>query len=331
VRVQLREEHRKTVDALQRITLRAGQTQLTSQIALPRGQSVRLSQVARVMVDEGPSQIERLNRERYISVTGAPQDRPVGDVVAEIDQHLTKIKLPVGYRFQWGGAKEQMSRNFGDLALAVILAIALIYMLLAAQFESLIHPFTIMLSVPLAMVGVMLAMFLSGKAFGMTAFIGLLMLVGIVVKNAILLVDYTNVLRAQGMERTAAVLRAGPTRLRPILMTSGAAALGMLPLALGLGKGTETQAPMATTVIGGLFSSTILTLLVIPVVYTIMDDLTQRFRPARPRPPLREEVDIEGTRIPDYGLRISDLGADRPLSGPRSEIRNPSSESGEST
>jgi HAE1 family hydrophobic/amphiphilic exporter-1 len=247
--------------------------------------------VARIQVADGPSEISRLNRERYIEVRGSPVDRPVGDIVKEIDQRVEKIQLPTGYRFNWGGAQEQMSRNFGDLAIAVLLAIALIYMVLAAQFESFVHPFTIMLSVPLSIVGVLLALFLSGRSFGMTAFIGILMLVGIVVENAILLVDYTNVLREQGMARTAAVLRAGPTRLRPILMTSGATILGMLPLALGLGKGTETQAPMATAVIGGLVTSTLLTLLVIPVVYTVLDDVIHRFRSTRPPAGRREEIE----------------------------------------
>jgi hydrophobic/amphiphilic exporter-1 (mainly G- bacteria), HAE1 family len=156
--------------------------------------------------------------------------------------------------------------------------VLLIYMGLAAQFESLVHPFTILISVPLSASGVILALFLTGRAFGMTAFIGLLMLVGIVVKNAILLVDYTNVLRHDGMERDAAILRAGPTRLRPILMTTGATLLGMFPLALGIGKGSETQAPMATAVMGGLTTSTMLTLLVIPVVYSLLDDGMLRFR-----------------------------------------------------
>jgi HAE1 family hydrophobic/amphiphilic exporter-1 len=303
VRVQLQEEQRKTIEALGRIVLRAGQTQLTSQIALPRGQWIRLNQVASMEITNAPSEINRLNRERYISVSGRPVDRPVGDIVREIDQRLTQFELPTGYRFQWGGAQEQMSRNFGDLAIAVVMAIALIYMVLAAQFESFVHPFTIMLAVPLALVGVLLALFLTGRSFGMTAFIGLLMLVGIVVKNSILLVDYTNVLREQGMERTAAVLRAGPTRLRPILMTSGATALGMLPLAIGMGKGTETQVPMATAVIGGLLSSTVLTLLVIPVVYTLMDDIVERFRPSRPRGVVPVELEREEVVEPGQGRR----------------------------
>src|SRR5437016_11538464 len=151
-------------------------------------------------------------------------------------------------------------------------------MLLASQFESFVHPLTVLLSVPLSAIGVVLALFLSGRAFGLTAFIGLLMLVGIVVKNGILLIDYTNVLRGRGMNRDEAVLTAGPTRLRPILMTTCAAVFGMMPLAIGLGRGSETQAPMATAVIGGLITSTMLTLFIIPTVYCLFDDLARFFR-----------------------------------------------------
>src|SRR5438477_10214544 len=151
-------------------------------------------------------------------------------------------------------------------------------MLLATQFESFVYPLIVLCSVPLCAIGLVLALFLTGRSFGLTAFIGLLMLIGIVVKNGILLVDYTNVLRGRGMARDEAVLTAGPTRLRPILMTSSAAVLGMLPLALTLGKGSETQAPMATAVIGGLITSTMLTLLIVPVVYTLFDDLGRKLR-----------------------------------------------------
>src|SRR5207237_5045359 len=185
---------------------------------------------------------------------------------------------PTGLYGDWGANQKRQAEEFSGMWLAVVLAVCLIYMLLASQFESCIHPLTVLLSVPLSAVGVILALFLSGRAFGLTAFIGLLMLVGIVVKNGILLVDYTNVLRARGTPRDEAVLTAGPTRLRPILMTASAAILGMLPLALGIGKGSETQAPMATAVIGGLFTSTALTLLVVPAVYTLFDDLGQALR-----------------------------------------------------
>lgn len=178
------------------------------------------------------------------------------------------------------------------MGLAVFLAIALIYMVLASQFESFVHPLTILVSVPLAVIGVILALFLTGRSFGLTAFIGLLLLVGIVVKNGILLIDYTNLLRSRGRTRDDAVLEASPTRLRPILMTSLAAGFGMLPLALGLGEGSETQAPLATAVVGGLTTSTLLTLFVVPCIYTLFDDLARRFRGGDSldldRPPLVE-------------------------------------------
>lgn len=151
-------------------------------------------------------------------------------------------------------------------------------MLLASQFESFIDPLIVLCSVPLCATGVVLALFLTGRAFGLTAFVGLLMLIGIVVKNGILLVDYTNHLRAEGMPRDEAIFRAGPTRLRPILMTSLCAILGMLPLALGIGASSELQAPLATAVVGGLFTSTLLTLFIVPVVYTLFDDLARKLR-----------------------------------------------------
>jgi hydrophobic/amphiphilic exporter-1 (mainly G- bacteria), HAE1 family len=158
------------------------------------------------------------------------------------------------------------------------LAIALIYMLLATQFESFIYPLIILCSVPLCAIGVVLALFLTGRLFSLTAFIGVLMLIGIVVKNGILLVDYTNQLRGRGLARNEAIFTAAPTRLRPILMTTCAAVLGMFPIALSLGKGSETQAPLATAVIGGLITSTMLTLVVVPCVYTLFDDLARKIR-----------------------------------------------------
>jgi HAE1 family hydrophobic/amphiphilic exporter-1 len=191
---------------------------------------------------------------------------------------LADFRLPVGYYWDWGISQKQRAEEFGGLGLAVILAIGLIYMLLASQFEDFVHPLTILFTVPLAATGVILALFLSGRAFGLTAFIGVLMLVGIVVKNGILLVDYTKRQQAKGLSREDALLVAGPTRLRPILMTASAAVLGMLPLALAMGRGSEVQAPMATAVIGGLITSTFLTIFVVPVVYTLLDDAEQFVR-----------------------------------------------------
>lgn len=269
--VQLPENQRKTVEALKTMAV-------TSSLTGAQYKDIQLQQVAQAHEATGPSEITRLDRQRYIAVTGLPLGRSEGEIQADIGKALADLKLPSGYYWDWGSAQKRRADEFSGMGLAVVLAVCLIYMLLASQFESFVHPLTILMSVPLSAVGVILALFLSGRAFGLTAFIGLLMLVGIVVKNGILLVDYTNVLRGRGYRREDAVLTAGPTRLRPILMTTSAAVLGMLPLAIGLGRGSETQAPMATAVIGGLITSTILTLFVVPTVYTIFDDLAMFFR-----------------------------------------------------
>ena len=242
------------------------------------GRQIALSQVAEPTNAVGPSEIDRIDRQRYIAVLGQPQGRSAGEIQADIQKAMVGFKVPQGYYWDWGTTQKRRAEEFSGMLLAIVLAIGLIYMLLASQFESFIHPLTVLLSVPLSAIGVVLALFLTGRAFGLTAFIGLLMLVGIVVKNGILLVDYTNVLRGRGMGRDEAVLQAGPTRLRPILMTTCAAVLGMLPIAIGMGRGSETQAPMATSVIGGLITSTMLTLFIIPTVYTIFDDLARHLR-----------------------------------------------------
>ena len=247
---------------------------ISPSVAGGTNQEITLGQVAHPIYTLGPSQITRQDRQRYIAITGTPQGRPSGDIQKDITKTMADMKLPSGYYWDWGLNQLRQAQEFSGMGVAVGLAILLIYSLLASQFESFVHPLVIMASVPLAATGVILAMFLTGCSFGLTAFIGVLMLVGIVVKNGILLVDYTNQLRQRGMTREDALLRAGPTRLRPILMTASAAILGMLPLALGLGKGSEINVPMATAVIGGLMTSTFLTLLVIPTAYELLDDLT---------------------------------------------------------
>lgn len=264
--VQLPEAERKTVEKMGGIIVKAG----------VGSQDVMLSQVATPIYGMGPSEISRMDRKRYVAVTGMPQGRSSGDIQADVQKAMKGVTLPTGYYWDWGVSQKRAADEFGGMGIAIFLAIALIYMLLAAQFESFIHPLTILLSVPLAGSGVVLGLFLTNRAFGLTAFIGVLMLVGIVVKNGILLVDYTNQLRARGIAREEALLTAGRTRLRPILMTASAAILGMFPLALALGEGAEVQAPMATTVIGGLLTSTALTLFVVPVVYSLMDQLVKR-------------------------------------------------------
>lgn len=263
--VQMPEKSRKTVAEMESMMVTTNPS---------AGRQVLLSQVAHPIYATGPSQVTRQDRRRYIAVTGVPQERSPGDVQVDVGKAMDEIHLPNGYYWDWGTNQKRQAEEFGGMGLAVFLAIGLIYMLLASQFESFIHPLTILFSVPLAISGVILGLFLTGRAFGLTAFIGVLMLVGICVKNGILLVDYTNQLRSRGLERNEALLQAGPTRLRPILMTASAAALGMLPIALGIGKGSEVQAPMATAVIGGLTTSTFLTLFVVPAVYTLLDDWT---------------------------------------------------------
>ena len=171
-----------------------------------------------------------------------------------------------------------MGESFGYLMFALILGVILAYMVLASQFESFIHPITVLLSMPFSFIGAFAALLITGMTLNIFSFIGLILLMGLVKKNAILLVDYTNTLRAKGMERKEAILTAGPVRLRPILMTTFAMVFGMMPIALGIGEGSETRAPMAIATIGGLLTSLFLTLVVVPVVYDVFDDLWGRLK-----------------------------------------------------
>lgn len=267
IQVQFSEQYRKTVPRLLELPIKLGS-----------GSYITVGQVASAHYDTGPNQITRLNRQRYISVLGNASGRPAGDVQADVVSALQGYSLPDGYYWTEGSSQRQQAQEYGSMRLAIFLAISLIYMLLASQFESLIHPFTVLITVPLAISGVILALFISGTTFGLMAFVGLLMLVGIVVKNGILLVEYTNQLRERGLNMEEALLKAGPTRMRPILMTAGASILGMIPMALGLAAGSELQRPMATAILGGLVTSTVLTLLVVPVVYTYMERLLEWMR-----------------------------------------------------
>ncbi|MEI6499814.1 MAG: efflux RND transporter permease subunit, partial [Armatimonadota bacterium] len=281
--VQVPERSRKTVDEMLHLVV-------SSSSGTNDRRGITLSQVAHPVYATGPSQITRQDRQRYIAVTGTPQGRSMGDVQKDMEKAVSGTKFPAGYYWSWGTNQQRTKDEFSGLGVAVFLAIALIYMLLASQFEALLHPLTILATVPLAGCGVALALFLSGRPFGLTAFIGALMLVGIVVKNGILLVDYTNQLRERGLDCDQALLQAGPTRLRPILMTASAAILGMLPIAIGIGKGSEVQAPMATAVIGGLMTSTILTLFVVPVVYSLLNGLVVRVTRAKSAAPPAQDL-----------------------------------------
>ncbi|MHB8636134.1 MAG: efflux RND transporter permease subunit [Fimbriimonadaceae bacterium] len=242
--------------------------------------AVLIRQVATPYEALGPNEVDRLDRVRYVAVQGQvlPNGRAESEVQADVGKAMAGIKMPNGMYWDYGLQQKRRGEEFAGLGLAIFMAIALVYMLLASQFESFIYPLVVLVSVPLAASGVLLALYITDRKIGLTAFIGMLMLIGIAVKNGILLVDYTNQLRTRGMKRDDAILTASPTRLRPILMTSCAAILGMLPLAIGMGKGSETQTPLATAVVGGLLTSTVLTLFVVPCVYTMFDDLSKRLR-----------------------------------------------------
>src|SRR5690606_1482344 len=201
--------------------------------------------------------------------------RDLSSVTGDIEKRMADVALPPGYEWEFAGETVEMEEAFDSLGFALVLAIVLVYMIMAAQFESLAHPLVIMVTVPLGFVGVVWAMAARGQTMSVTALIGVIMLAGIVVNNGIVMIDYVNQLRRRGMERLEAVVTGSSTRLRPVLMTTLTTILGMVPMAFAGGEGSELQAPIATVVIGGLTVSTALTLGFLPVVYTYMDDFGQ--------------------------------------------------------
>ena len=267
IRVQLAEESANSLAALRSLL-----------ISTPTGLTVPLADVADIVIARGPVTIDREDQARVVTVSCDVFGRPLGGVSQDIRRQLAGLKLPPGYTITFGGQNKEMADAFAGLSLALGLAVILVYMVMAAQFESLLHPLTIMFSMPLALIGVVLALLITRKAVSVPAFIGVIVLAGIVVNNAIVLVDYINALRARGLGMREAVLTAGPVRLRPILMTTLTTVLGLIPLALGLGEGGEMQAPLAITVIGGLSMSTLLTLVVVPLVYTLFEDIGSGLR-----------------------------------------------------
>ena len=242
--------------------------------------TVEMHSVASIAPSSVPVEINRYNRQRAITVlANLRSDKPLGDASADMERFTREVGLPPGYSAAWTGMTQYMRESFENLAFTMVLSVLVVYMLLAAQFESLVHPFTIMLSLPLAFVGALAALVVYGQTVNILTFMAFIFLLGLVTKNAILLIDYTNKLRDRdGLARDEALRRAGPVRLRPILMTSVAMILGMLPSALGTGAGSESRQPMSIAIIGGLVSSTLLTLLVVPVVYSLIDPLSEWFR-----------------------------------------------------
>lgn len=263
--IRLQERFRSRIDDIEKLSIRN-----------TRGELVPLRNVTWQQRDAGPVQINRFSRSRLITITAnlEREKKVLGEATAELTEFLESKNLPAGYSFGFIGMADVMQEAFANLMFALFLAVVIVYMVLASQFESFLHPLTIMMSLPLSIVGALGALVALGHTMSIFTMIGIIMLMGLVTKNAILLVDFTNLLRTRdGMGVNAALLKAGPIRLRPILMTTLAMIFGMLPIALGTGAGSESRSPMAVAVIGGLTTSTLLTLVVVPVVYTFMDEL----------------------------------------------------------
>jgi hydrophobic/amphiphilic exporter-1 (mainly G- bacteria), HAE1 family len=236
---------------------------------------VPLSQIAELTPGVGHSQINRRDLFREVLLTANVAGRPAGDASTDLTKALSTMQLPPGYRFVLGGSTKDIAETTGYAGSALLMAVIFIYLILASQFGSFLQPLAIMVSLPLSLIGVFLGLLAWGSTLNIFSAIGFIMLMGLVVKNAILLVDFINQARAAGMERDEAILEAGEIRLRPILMTTLAMVFGMLPMALGIGEGASQRAPMAHAVIGGLISSTLLTLVVVPVILTLFDDLAR--------------------------------------------------------
>lgn len=287
IRVQFKEFDRSSVEDVGNVI-----------VGMVSGRAVRLRDVATLQHGVGPTSIARRDGSRVVSVMATlEKGLPAGKAQQLVTEAIQDIKSG-NVMLKWAGEAESRAEGMSYLLWALALSIVLVYLLMAALFESWLHPFTIMLSLPMALVGAVLALVLAGMTRNIISIIGFIMLVGLVTKNALLLIDFINTLRARGMTRAEAILTAGPTRLRPILMTTIAMILGMLPIALKIGRAAEQRAPLGVAVIGGLILSTILTLVIIPVIYTLFDDLSgalvrvwEHLRAPKPaRRPMREPV-----------------------------------------
>jgi len=236
---------------------------------------IPLSSLTSTIAAASPTEINRRDLSRQVTVSANLDNLPIGTAVKHVEAASQRINMPPGYRIDLSGEAEDMAESFGYMGESLLLAVLFVYLILAAQFESFFEPFAIMFSLPLSIVGMAGMLKLTGDTVNIMSLIGLIMLMGLVTKNAILLVDYAKVLQQRdGMSRREAVIQAGRTRLRPIIMTTLAMIFGMMPLFLAIGAGAEMRAPMARAVVGGLLTATMLTLLVVPVMYTVMDDFS---------------------------------------------------------
>ena len=267
VNLRLEDEARSSLEDLENLI-----------VAVSQGNVVRLKQVATIENAVGPASISRRSNQRYVSISGTIEGRDLQSVSRDVQTMLDSLHLPNEYRAEIGGDMLEMNEAFSGLITALLLAIALVYMVMASQFESLLYPFIIMFSMPLAVIGVLLALFITGKPFSVPSIMGIIVLAGIVVNNAIVLVDYINQLRGRGRSVHEAIIEAAGSRLRPILMTTATTVLALIPMAILSGSGAEMQQPLGIAVIGGLTASTLLTLYIIPLAY---DAVTFRKREAQ--------------------------------------------------
>jgi HAE1 family hydrophobic/amphiphilic exporter-1 len=260
IRVRASEEQRRNVNDLRRLIVNPAS-------AVP----VPLASIADVRLERGPSEIRRIDQERVALVTANLSGRDLGSVTVDIQKQIDQLQLPPDFLVRMGGQQREMATSFDSMKLAIALAVFLVYLVMASQFESLVHPFVIMFTIPFGLIGVILTLLVTRTVISVVVLIGVIMLAGIVVNNAIVLIDYINQLRKEGMPKLKAIKQAGQIRMRPIFMTTLTTILGLLPMALGFGEGAELRTPLAVTVIGGLTIGTLLTLVVIPMVYAVVE------------------------------------------------------------
>ncbi|MFO7568295.1 MAG: efflux RND transporter permease subunit [Smithellaceae bacterium] len=276
--VRLPQEFRQRKDILDNLLIRT-----------PAGAQIPLKAVADIREEIAPFTVTREDQQRMASVALSVSGRDLGGVIADVTREMAAFSLPPDARYEVGGAAEDMQESFLYLAIAILVAFIIVYMVMASIFESLVHPFIIMAAVPLSVIGVAGSLFLTGTIISVTALIGMVMLIGIVVNNGIVMVDFMNQLRDEGMDMLEAVVKAAKMRLRPVLMTALTTVLAMLPLSLGLGEGGETWAPMARAVMGGLFASTALAVIIIPILYIVIVSFTERVKARW----LKHETDVK--------------------------------------
>ena len=272
IRIRFEEPYKNTFEDLKDVV-----------ISSPLGFQVQLTDIARAFEGRGPARIDREEQERVVTVSANVFGRDLGSVMKEVSERIDRLPLPEGYYLKYGGSYEDMKEMQSTTMIALILIILMVYMVMASQFEALLHPLVIMLTVPFALIGVIMSLILSGTNLSLTSFIGLLMVVGVVVQNGILLVDYINQLRSRGMELNEAIIQGGSVRLRPILMTAITTIIACIPMSFSRGEGAELFSPIGITILGGLLTNTLLTLLVMPALYSSFDGMAGRIRKIRER------------------------------------------------